>query len=1003
MRDLILVTWTHARLGRIEFIRRHVLTFISRIESYHWIVVEDGDRRDAEVQTILKQWNSHYLHIGPTGDNGHAQRNLAFEYIRDQRLDGIVYNLDDHNLARPELAAELRRITRVGIVPLGNLGPHKVERPIISQGKFVRWDSGWVERKYPVAAGGFAFDSRLIFNVPSPIWSWRGIGGESEFIDKLVGSVDELDFSPCDWNQVCLVLNKEPLSEQAPVSDAPVRREIAPSAAESEPIRIYEDQPPAGAYAPSTSGPLRLALVGCGWFACEAHIPALQRLERERLVEVVALCSRSEQSLERASRLFGPRLLRKYRTMEDTFADPEVDIVDLVLPIGLMPGAIRGALRAGKDVISEKPCAPSVAACVALLGECGEFESPPFWAVAENWRFKNTTRVVEQIVKSGRLGAVHLVDFQFITSSSPNFYLGWRGSPDYQGGHLLDVGVHFTALLRQVVGEVDKVSARVSQRRPHLPPADSVTAVLTFANGAQGSFQLSFAASPHDARPALLTLIGSHGSLHVDLFRGAIRLRDSKREQVVGVPDDPWVQGGVYQTLAHCLGALRHQAPLRSSPEQGLRDLAVIEAMLLSSQTDTPVSPSSLYPALHGAGRTLATFNGVRSFKPKHMVACGSVADVSRAVTAAASAGLRVRALGLANSWAPEVVTPDLSISLSGLDRIHGIDTARRTVSVEAGVRLGDLTRVLAAHGLCLPSLPFNPNVTVGGAVSTATHGTSLKWGTLSDCVTSMKLVLASGEIKDIGPGGPPAHLRAARAAVGMLGVVVELELELVQLPWVRLVELPMDLSTFLAQAPAILPRYGHVWGHWTLGENKIQLECMETRAGPETGLHPYVSGDTGSWVSLRKSPPPVSALMVTRGNPRQVWMSMQYGVALTSLQTAVAHIRGSDFARKNAGRVVEIKFLKGSDRTFLGPNLAHDSVLFNIWWMVDEDIKCDVFAGFESTMRELYAKPHWGKLHRLPDLEYMKRAYSSWEEFEAVRSRLDPAGLFSIFPEHRS
>jgi L-gulonolactone oxidase len=393
----------------------------------------------------------------------------------------------------------------------------------------------------------------------------------------------------------------------------------------------------------------------------------------------------------------------------------------------------------------------------------------------------------------------------------------------------------------------------------------------------------------------------------------------------------------------------------------------------------------------------------VWGFKPTHVVDCGSIAEVSRSVTAAASAGLRVRAIGLASSWATEVLAPDVCIRLSGLDRIHGIDPARRTVSVEAGVRLGDLTRVLAAQGLCLPSLPFNPNVTMGGAVSTATHGTSPKWGTLSDCVRSVKLVLASGEVKDIGPAGAAADLRAARAAVGLLGVVVELELELIALPWVRLSELAMDLPTFLAQVPAILSRYEHVWGHWTLGEDKIQVECMESRALPEEGFHPYVSGDTGSWASLRKSPPPASAVTVTRGSARQVWMSMQYGVALTSLDSAIGHIHGSEFARSNAGRVIEIKFLKGTERTFLGPNFERDSILFNIWWMVDEDIKYDVLAGFESSMRELYAKPHWGKFHRLPDLEYMKRAYSSWEEFETVRSRVDPTGLFSIFPEHRS
>jgi hypothetical protein len=38
-----------------------------------------------------------------------------------------------------------------------------------------------------------------------------------------------------------------------------------------------------------------------------------------------------------------------------------------------------------------------------------------------------------------------------------------------------------------------------------------------------------------------------------------------------------------------------------------------------------------------------------------------------------------------------------------------------------------------------------------------------------------------------------------------------------------------------------------------------------------------------------------------------------------------------------------------------------------------------------------------------MPDLEYMEKAYPLWSEFEAVRSRLDPRGTFSIFPEHGS
>jgi predicted dehydrogenase len=278
-----------------------------------------------------------------------------------------------------------------------------------------------------------------------------------------------------------------------------------PANISGNPIQYYEEFPPASEYAFPTNVRPRLALVGCGWFACQAHIPALKRLEQEGFVELVALCSRSEESLSRASEQWGSRTLKKYKQLDSLLADPGIDLVDLVLPIGATPEAIRKALEAGKHIISEKPCAPSVAKCMDLLSYYGQLSRRPFCAVAENWRFKNTTLIVKQIVKSGRIGRLYLANFQFIACAPPG--PSWRGAPDYPGGHLLDSGVHFVALLREVVGEVERVSATVSQRRMHLPPADSVTAVMTFANGAEGSFQLSFAASPQGARPPSLTLM----------------------------------------------------------------------------------------------------------------------------------------------------------------------------------------------------------------------------------------------------------------------------------------------------------------------------------------------------------------------------------------------------------------------------------------------------------------------------------------------------------------
>ena len=332
--------------------------------------------------------------------------------------------------------------------------------------------------------------------------------------------------------------------------------------------------------------PVRVVLVGCGWFACVAHIPALRRLEKEGRIRLVGLCSRSEASVARASRLYSRQDLKHYLSLAEVAKDPGVDLVDLTLPIDVMPDAIKLFLAAGKHVISEKPCAPSVATGIELMEHHARLERPALWAVAENWRFKKTTKIVEDIVASGTLGAIRFADFTYLSFQKPD-NLGWRGSPGYAGGHILDSGVHFIALLRKIVGEIEEVSASVSQRVQYLPPADSVTAILSFGSGAEGAYRLSFAA-PSTAGDQGLRLTGAKGTLLAgfhrfsprDLRHNWVRVQTSGGRRFIPVRDDLFVPGGVYETLSHCIDAVQLGTPLVSSPAQALRDVAVVEAML---------------------------------------------------------------------------------------------------------------------------------------------------------------------------------------------------------------------------------------------------------------------------------------------------------------------------------------------------------------------------------------------------------------------------------------
>ena len=113
---------------------------------------------------------------------------------------------------------------------------------------------------------------------------------------------------------------------------------------------------------------MRVALVGCGWFALRAHLPALQKLERVSeqalgfRVSLYALCSRSPDNIQKAVKRLDKdkrTQVKTFLSLEDVLTDQLVDVIDLVLPIAVMPDAIQRCLMAGKSVLSEKPIAPS--------------------------------------------------------------------------------------------------------------------------------------------------------------------------------------------------------------------------------------------------------------------------------------------------------------------------------------------------------------------------------------------------------------------------------------------------------------------------------------------------------------------------------------------------------------------------------------------------------------------------------------------------------------------
>ena len=224
---LVTTTYPHAeQRTKLQHCLRRIKNAVDHGWVERWIIVEDAQERTPAVAALLRRSKTPYIHlaIGPSRAKGHVQRGLAYETIRDLRLRGIVYNLDDDNEYDPRLWSALRELRpgRVGVlaVQLGLRGvrERQVERPLYDRatGRFGGFQAGWCygdgflsqtygPRRFCIDMGGFAFDAALIHErAGGPPWSFNGSfdrsdasvrtwrGGESEFLATLITFPEEL-------------------------------------------------------------------------------------------------------------------------------------------------------------------------------------------------------------------------------------------------------------------------------------------------------------------------------------------------------------------------------------------------------------------------------------------------------------------------------------------------------------------------------------------------------------------------------------------------------------------------------------------------------------------------------------------------------------------------------------------------------------------------------------------------------------------------------------------
>ncbi|OAX82202.1 hypothetical protein ACJ72_03445 [Emergomyces africanus] len=188
-------------------------------------------------------------------------------------------------------------------------------------------------------------------------------------------------------------------------------------------------------------------------------------------------------------------------------------------------------------------------------------------------------------------------------------------------------------------------------------------------------------------------------------------------------------------------------------------------------------------------------------WRPELYIQPETVPELQKVVTLARRCRRRLVTVGSAHSPSDLTCTSSWLINLDNFRRILSFSRDTGIVTVEAGIRLRDLGLELEKYGLTLPNLGSIDEQSIAGVISTGTHGSSLRYGLLSQSVLALRILLANGQVVRCSAESNVELFRAALLSLGALGIITEMTLQTVpsfKIAWQQSVQsLPQVLESW--------------------------------------------------------------------------------------------------------------------------------------------------------------------------------------------------------------
>jgi FAD-linked oxidoreductase len=426
---------------------------------------------------------------------------------------------------------------------------------------------------------------------------------------------------------------------------------------------------------------------------------------------------------------------------------------------------------------------------------------------------------------------------------------------------------------------------------------------------------------------------------------------------------------------------------------------------------------------------TWTNWSGLETAHPTREVSPADAGDVAAEVRRALDSGSpvnsTVKMVGTGHSFTAVAAPEGTMLRPDRLTGVVAVDRDAMTVTARAGTPLEELNRTLERLGLSLHNMGDIAEQTLAGAISTGTHGTGGTAAGLAAQVVGLELVTGTGELLRATPDENADVLDVGRVGLGALGILTSVTFRVEPLFVLEAAERPMTWDEALGTFDEMTATADHVDMYWFPHTDRM-LTKSNTRRGTDLSQRrplprwkswvdddflqntafgvltaaanrspaviPRMNRLAGSLLSARTYSD--VAHRVFTASRRVVFREMEYAVpraaGLDVLRACRRALDGSDL---RISFPVEIRVAPADDIP-LSTASGRDSFYLAFHTHRDAEHR-DYFALMEPILRAHDGRPHWGKVHTRTAAD-LAPAYPRFEEFLALRDRLDPERVFA-------